>query len=111
MTKKIPSARHIATAMVMASCLVTAGITASAGASGLKGTVKVLLVTNVTGSGSDNGLPNVAGAKVAISQINAAGGVLGKKVVLVVKDDQSNYANDLPLVESATGSYNYPLVM
>lgn len=111
MAKRMKNARYVASAMVMASCLVAAGVTANAGASGFKGTVKVLLVTNVSGSGSDNGVPNVAGAKVAINQINKAGGVLGKKVVLVVKDDASNYANDLPIVESATGSYNYPLVM
>lgn len=40
-------------------------------------------------------LPN---AKVAVSEINASGGVLGKKLELVIEDNQSSPANDPPVI-------------
>ncbi|HEX3899636.1 MAG TPA: ABC transporter substrate-binding protein [Mycobacteriales bacterium] len=71
----------------------------------------ILLVTNVTGAGSQNGTSNVAGVKEAINEVNQAGGVLGRQLVLDVKDDGSDNTKDLPLIQSATASYKYPLVM
>ncbi|HEX3804334.1 MAG TPA: ABC transporter substrate-binding protein [Solirubrobacteraceae bacterium] len=106
---------------VLVACVAgVVGVSASAGSTKTTLTakvakascpVKVLMVNNFTGAGSDNGQADLAGAKVAIKQINSAGGVLGCKIELSTIDDQSNYTQDLPQIEKATSSTHYAMVM
>jgi branched-chain amino acid transport system substrate-binding protein len=42
-----------------------------------------------TGGSSSMGVSNRAGIKIAANEINAAGGILGKKIVLVERDDEA----------------------
>lgn len=46
------------------------------------------------------GPPMIEGAKMAVADINAAGGVLGKPVTLTVRDDGGGGNNDLALTEA-----------
>jgi branched-chain amino acid transport system substrate-binding protein len=55
-------------------------------------TMKVGLVAAMSGQSAKSGEAIVRGLSVAIDEINAKGGVLGKKVELVVRDDESNPA-------------------
>ncbi len=55
-------------------------------------TVKVGLVAAMSGQSAKSGEAIVRGLSLAIDEINAKGGVLGKKVELVVRDDESNPA-------------------
>jgi branched-chain amino acid transport system substrate-binding protein len=55
-------------------------------------TVKFGLVAAMSGQSAKSGEAIVRGLSVAIDEINAKGGVLGKKVELVVRDDESNPA-------------------
>ncbi|MFC0238931.1 ABC transporter substrate-binding protein [Rhodopseudomonas telluris] len=55
-------------------------------------TVKVGLVAAMSGQSAKSGEAIVRGLSLAIDDINAKGGVLGKKVELVVRDDESNPA-------------------
>lgn len=55
-------------------------------------TLKVGLVAAMSGQSAKSGEAIVRGLSVAIDEINAKGGVLGKKVELVVRDDESNPA-------------------
>jgi branched-chain amino acid transport system substrate-binding protein len=55
-------------------------------------TVKFGLVAAMSGQSAKSGEAIVRGLSLAIDEINAAGGVLGKKVELVVRDDESNPA-------------------
>ena len=55
-------------------------------------TVKVGLVAAMSGQSAKSGEAIVRGLSVAIDEINANGGVLGKKLELVVRDDESNPA-------------------
>lgn len=55
-------------------------------------TVKVGLVAAMSGQSAKSGEAIVRGLSVAIDEINAKGGVLGKKLELVVRDDESNPA-------------------
>lgn len=55
-------------------------------------TVKVGLVAAMSGQSAKSGDAIVRGLSVAIDEINAKGGVLGKKLELVVRDDESNPA-------------------
>ena len=50
-------------------------------------TLKIGMVLPVTGPGADAGRFALAGAKLALENVNKAGGVLGKQVELVTEDD------------------------
>jgi branched-chain amino acid transport system substrate-binding protein len=52
--------------------------------------LRVGLIAPMTGPSSDFGLPMVNGAKLALEEINAAGGYLGRPLELVIKDDTAN---------------------
>ena len=55
-------------------------------------TIKLGLVAAMSGQSAKSGEAIVRGLSLAIDEINAKGGVLGKKVELVVRDDESNPA-------------------
>ena len=55
-------------------------------------TIKLGLVAAMSGQSAKSGEAIVRGLSVAIDEINAKGGVLGKKVELLVRDDESNPA-------------------
>ena len=44
----------------------------------------------LTGAQANNGIDMYRGVKLAVDQVNAKGGVLGRKVVLIKADDQAN---------------------
>ena len=62
-------------------------------------TVKIGVIQPLTGSVAYNGLAFVAGAKLAVEQRNAAAGVLGRKVELVIEDGQCRPANSVNAAE------------
>jgi branched-chain amino acid transport system substrate-binding protein len=76
--------------------LLLAGATAAATVVALpamaQDTLKVGLVAAMSGQSAKSGEAIVRGLSIAIDEINAKGGVLGKKVELVVRDDESNPA-------------------
>jgi branched-chain amino acid transport system substrate-binding protein len=55
-------------------------------------TIKLGLVAAMSGQSAKSGEAIVRGLTIAIDEINAKGGVLGKKVELLVRDDESNPA-------------------
>lgn len=55
-------------------------------------TIKIGLVAALSGQSAKSGEAITRGLEVAIDEINAAGGVLGKKIELVRRDDESNPA-------------------
>ncbi|MCG6206078.1 ABC transporter substrate-binding protein [Rhodopseudomonas sp. HC1] len=55
-------------------------------------TMKLGLVAAMSGQSAKSGEAIVRGLTLAVDEINAKGGVLGKKVELVVRDDESNPA-------------------
>jgi branched-chain amino acid transport system substrate-binding protein len=58
-------------------------------------TLKLGLVAAMSGQSAKSGEAIVRGLSIAIDEINAKGGVLGKKLELVVRDDESNPAKGL----------------
>jgi len=73
------------------SCLVWAGGCGKSGDQGgaAAGTIKVGEFASLTGKEAAFGQSSHKGTLLAIEQINANGGVLGKKIDLVYEDDQS----------------------
>ena len=57
----------------------------------------------LTGFAASDGKSAVQGAELAVEQINAAGGVNGRKVELVVQDDQARPDQALPLANKYIG--------
>jgi branched-chain amino acid transport system substrate-binding protein len=78
--------------------LVAASLFGSAAALSQE-TIKIGLVQPLTGSVAYNGLADVNGSKLAVEERNKAGGVLGKKVELVIEDGQCKPANSVNAAE------------
>ena len=55
-------------------------------------TLKLGLVAAMSGQSAKSGEAIVRGLSIALDEINAKGGLLGKKVELIVRDDESNPA-------------------
>jgi len=62
-------------------------------------TVRIGVIQPLTGSVAYNGTADVAGSKLAVEQRNARGGVLGKKVELVIEDGSCNPAKSVNAAE------------
>jgi len=62
-------------------------------------TVRIGLIQPLTGSVAYNGNSAVEGAKLALEEINAKGGLLGKPVELVIEDGQCKPANTVNAME------------
>ncbi|MGQ9369583.1 ABC transporter substrate-binding protein [Azospirillum sp. ST 5-10] len=78
--------------------LLLAGIAAALPARA-QDTIKIGLIEPLTGSVAYNGKSVVEGAKLALEQINGAGGVLGKPIELIVEDGQCTPANSVNAFE------------
>lgn len=78
--------------------LLMAGVAAAVPAQA-QDTIRIGMVEPLTGSVAYNGKSVVEGAKLAVEEMNAAGGVLGKKVELVIEDGQCTPANSVNAVE------------
>lgn len=66
--------------------------------------IKIGFHAPLTGFAAADGKSALNGAKLAIQQINAAGGVLGEKLELVVYDDQASPKNSVPIANKLIGA-------
>jgi branched-chain amino acid transport system substrate-binding protein len=88
--------RAIATALVAATVgLVVAGCGGSAGPK----TIKIGHLANVSGDAAPWGLAETNGAKLAVEEINKAGGILGKQIEYVVGDARGNATDGVNAVK------------
>ncbi len=69
-------------------------------------TIKIGFHAPLTGFAASDGKSATEGAKLAVSQINEAGGVLGKKLELVVYDDEAKPAQAIPIANKLIGQDN-----
>jgi len=82
--------------------MAVVGLLASIGIAGAD-TVKIGVVENLTGSQASLDQPSLNGVKLALKEINDAGGVLGKKVEIVVRDGKSDPATLATVTEEVLG--------
>lgn len=83
--------RPEAVAAVVATALLAGGALAPAQAQiGSTAPVRIGVVGPFTGPSADFGVPMLNGIKLAVDEINAVGGYLGRPLELVVKDDTAN---------------------
>lgn len=86
--KKIASMFAVSTLAVG----LLAGCTGSKGSSADDDTIRIGINMELTGGVASYGTSNTAGAELAIEEINAAGGINGKKIVPVKIDNKSDAA-------------------
>lgn len=82
-------ALSLVSSALLAASLAACGTANQSTGSGNSGTVTVGLIVPLTGSLAESGQDMENGAKIAVQQINKAGGINGKDLKLDVKDDGS----------------------
>src|SRR5258707_894706 len=88
---------------VLATGLLFAG-TASA-------QIKIGFHTPQSGPAAADGKSSIAGAEIAVDWINAAGGVLGQKLELVIYDDQNKPDQAVPIANKLVGQDKVPVAI
>jgi branched-chain amino acid transport system substrate-binding protein len=83
--------------MAFGLVLCAAGLVAAAD------TIKIGFHAPLTGFAASDGKSATEGGKLAVKQINDAGGVLNKKLELVVYDDQAKPAQAIPIANKLIG--------
>ena len=92
---------------VPAAALAVALLGSPAGAQ----TIKIGVNEPLTGAFAASGTYVVNGAKIAADEINAKGGVLGKKIELVIEDNKSNPTEAAAVAEKLINSDKTPVMM
>ncbi|MDE1951799.1 MAG: ABC transporter substrate-binding protein [Betaproteobacteria bacterium] len=73
-------------------------------------TVKIAAINELSGAGAISGTNFSNGVKMAVAQINAAGGILGRKIDLSSYDTQSNPGIASALIRRAAGDDAYAVL-
>ncbi|MBI5129527.1 MAG: ABC transporter substrate-binding protein [Rhodopseudomonas palustris] len=84
-------ASHVSRRLLLAAGAASLALI-GVGPASAEDTMKVGLVAAMSGQSAKSGEAIVRGLSLALDEINAKGGVLGKKLELVVRDDESNPA-------------------
>ena len=66
-----------------------------AGAAFAADTIKIGFNAPLTGFAASDGKSSSMGAKLAVSQINKAGGIMGKQLELIIYDDQASASQSM----------------
>jgi branched-chain amino acid transport system substrate-binding protein len=74
-------------------------------------TIKIGVNEPLTGPFAASGTYVVNGAKIAADEINAKGGVLGKKLELIIEDNKSNPTEAAAVAEKLISGDNVPVMM
>jgi len=74
----------------LATTFILSGVAVPAGATSPSSPIKIALEAPLSGSQGANGQDMLRGARLAARQINASGGVLGRKIQIIAIDDEAN---------------------
>lgn len=77
-------------ALTAAASLVSAAAAPTVAQAAAKAPITIGFLDTITGPDAQIGLDTLAGAQIAVRQINQSGGVLGHPVKLMVKDEQAS---------------------
>src|SRR6266567_2214093 len=91
----------------LAAIVLAAGVTAAAA----QESIKVGVIQPLTGAFAASGNYVANGAKIAADEINAKGGVLGKKIELVIEDNKSNPTEAAAVAEKLIVRDKVPVMM
>src|SRR3989442_9886477 len=91
----------------LAAIVLAAGVTTAAA----QESIKVGVIQPLTGAFAASGNYVANGAKIAADEINAKGGVLGKKLELVIEDNKSNPTEAAAVAEKLIVRDKVPVMM
>ncbi|HZP92193.1 MAG TPA: ABC transporter substrate-binding protein [Burkholderiales bacterium] len=74
-------------------------------------TIKIGLVSEITGPNAEAGSYTINGARLAAEQINKKGGILGKQVELVIEDNQSTNPGTVLAFSKLGGNTDIPAII
>lgn len=94
-------AAHLAAGTVAAAALAMTSSSALAA-----DPIVIGMVTEATGPNAEAGLYQVNGAKLAVEEVNKAGGVLGRPIKLVIEDNQSTNPGSVLAISKLTSAGN-----
>jgi branched-chain amino acid transport system substrate-binding protein len=94
--------------ILLAACVAALGM--SGAASGAD-TVKIGFHAPLTGFAASDGKSASEGAKLAAEQINAGGGINGRKIELVIYDDQAKPAQAIAIANKLIGQDEVPVAV
>jgi branched-chain amino acid transport system substrate-binding protein len=97
--------RALKTALVAIAALLLAGPAAA------QDTIKIGVTQPLTGAFAASGNYVAQGAKIAEEEINKAGGVLGKKIELIVEDNKSNPTEAVATAEKLIVKDKVPVML
>src|SRR6058998_1035610 len=100
--------RQYACKTALAAIVLAAGLTTGAGA---QESIKVGVIQPLTGAFAASGNYVANGAKIAADEINGKGGVLGKKLELVIEDNKSNPTEAAAVAEKLIVRDKVPVIM
>ena len=89
---------------------LAAVLLALSGAAGAQETVKIANVIELSGNGAAIGTNWTDAAKMAVEEINAAGGILGRKIVMTSYDTQSNPGTSRAQMQKALDDEPYVIL-
>ena len=98
-------AKH--TKLLATIALLSAGVAGQAAAQ----TIKIGVNEPLTGPFAASGTYVVNGAKIAADEINSKGGILGKKIELVIEDNKSNPTEAAAVAEKLITADKVPVIM
>jgi len=87
------------------------GAMLSASTASAQGTIKIGVTQPLTGAFAASGNYVAQGAKIAEEEINKAGGVLGKKIQLIVEDNKSNPTEAVATAEKLIVKDKVPVML
>jgi branched-chain amino acid transport system substrate-binding protein len=70
--------------------------------------LKIGMVAAVSGPAAESGLYRIQGAKLAVEEINKAGGLLGRQIELVIEDDQTTNPGAVLAFSKLAGDKDIP---
>src|SRR5712692_8440381 len=95
--------------LITVVCALGAALSASAALA--QGTIKIGVTQPLTGAFAASGNYVAQGAKIAEDDINKAGGVLGKKIELIIEDNKSNPTEAVATAEKLIQKDKVPVMM
>src|SRR3989449_11130932 len=99
--------KQFASTTTLAAIVLAAGVTTAAA----QESIKVGVIQPLTGAFAASGNYVANGAKIAADEINAKGGVLGKKIELVIEDNKSNPTEAAAVAEKLIVRDKVPVLM
>src|SRR6266566_5166985 len=99
--------KQFASTTTLAAIVLAAGVTTAAA----QDSIKVGVIQPLTGAFAASGNYVANGAKIAADEINAKGGVLGKKLELVIEDNKSNPTEAAAVAEKLIVRDKVPVLM